>query len=124
MVALAVMALVLTGAGPVAAHTDRGVAGSNYAGRVLSMSEEMPDVSLRVTGFGDSLELLNGSSTTVTVSGYSDEEYLRIGPDGVWRNANSPATYLNIRRDGATELPANADPGAPPDWQRVSTQPE
>lgn len=124
MVALAAMAMVLSGAGPAAAHTDRGVAGSNYAGRVLSMSEEMPDVSLRVTEFGDSLELLNGSSVTVTVYGYSDEEYLRIAPDGVWRNANSPATYLNIRRDGATELPANADPGAPPDWQRVSTQPE
>jgi hypothetical protein len=84
----------------------------------------MPDVSLRVTEFGDSLELLNGSSVTVTVFGYSDEEYLRIGPDGVWRNANSPATYLNIRRDGDTTLPVNADPRATPDWQQVSTQPE
>ncbi len=121
---LALGALVLVGATPAAAHTDRGVAGSNYAGRVLSTSEPMPDVSLRVTEFGDSLELLNGSSVTVTVFGYSDEEYLRIGPDGVWRNANSPATYLNIRRDGDTTLPVNADPRATPDWQQVSTQPE
>lgn len=123
-VLLAMLALVLTGTTPAAAHTDRGLAGSNYAGRVLSMSQPMPEVSLRVTGFGDSLELINGSSATVTVFGYSAEEYLRIGPGGVWRNANSPATYLNLRRDGDTELPANADPRAAPDWRRVSTQPE
>lgn len=123
-VLLAMLALVLAGTTPAAAHTDRGLAGSNYAGRILSISEPMPDVSLRVTGFGDSLELINGSSVTVTVYGYSDEEYLRIGPDGVWRNVNSPATYLNIRRDGDTELPANADARAIPDWRRVSTQPE
>lgn len=124
LVASAVAALTLAGAGPAAAHTDRGVAGSNYAGRVLAISETMPGVSVQVTEFGDSLELLNGSSVTVTVFGYSDEEYLRIGPDGVWRNANSPATYINLRRDGATELPANADPRAAPDWQQVSTEPE
>ena len=118
------MTLLLAGATPAAAHTDRGLAGSNYAGRVLAMSAPMPDVSLRVTEFGDSLELLNGSSVTVTVYGYSDEEYLRIGPDGVWRNANSPATYMNIRKDAATDLPANADPRAAPDWVKVSTQPE
>ena len=123
-VLLAMVALVLSGATAAAAHTDRGVAGSNYAGRVLSTSEPMPGVSLRVTEFGDSLELLNRSPVTVTVYGYSDEEYLRIGPDGVWRNANSPATYLNIRRDGTTQLPANAEAGAAPDWQRISTQPE
>ncbi len=124
LVASAVVALALAGAGPAAAHTDRGVAGSNYAGRVLTISEPMPGVSVQVTEFGDSLELLNGSSVTVTVYGYSDEEYLRIGPDGVWRNANSPATYINLRRDGVTDLPPNADPRATPDWQQVSTQPE
>lgn len=122
--ALAAVTLVLSAAGPAAAHTGRGVAGSNYAGRVLAVSEPMPEVSVRVTEFGDSLELLNGSPVTVTVYGYSDEEYLRIGPEGVWRNANSPATYINLRRDGVAELPANADPNAAPDWRQVSTQPE
>ena len=122
-VLVTMVVLVLAGATPAAAHTDRGVAGSNYAGRVLEMSAPMPGVSLSVTGFGDSLELLNSSSVTVTVYGYSDEQYLRIGPDGVWRNANSPATYINIRRDGAVALPANAAASAAPDWQKVSTQP-
>ena len=121
---LAAVILLLSSAGPAAAHTDRGVAGSNYAGRVLAVSTPMPDVSLRVTEFGSSLELINGSAETVTVYGYSDEEYLRIGPDGVWRNANSPATYLNIRRDGDVALRSTADPGAAPDWEKVSTRAE
>ncbi len=123
-VLLAVAACLLTGAGPAAAHTDGGVAASDYAGRVLGTSAPMPGVDLRVADFGDSLELRNGSAVTVTVYGYSDEEYLRIGPDGVWRNANSPATYINLRADGDADLPANADPAAEPDWRQVSTQPE
>lgn len=114
---------LLMSAGPASAHTDRGVAGSNYAGRVLGTSAPMPGVTLQVTEFGDSLELLNGSSSTVTIYGYSDEEYLRIDSSGVWRNANSPATYLNLARDGQVDLPATADPRAVPDWHQVSTQP-
>jgi hypothetical protein len=57
------------------------------------------------------------------VPGYSDEPYLRIGPEGVWRNANSPATYINLDRFGRTTLPAHADPDAAPDWVQVSTEP-
>ncbi|MGY5884378.1 hypothetical protein [Modestobacter lacusdianchii] len=124
VIALAASALMLTGAPAAQAHTDRGVAGSNWAGRVLELSSPMPGVDLSVTQFGDSLEILNGSTVTITVYGYSDEEYLRIGPDGVWRNENSPATHLNLRRDGRTALPANAAPDAAPDWRQVSTQPE
>jgi hypothetical protein len=122
LLAMIVLVLVLAVAGPAAAHTDGGLAGSNYAGRVLQVSPPMPDVRLSVTEFGESLELLNGSSTTVTVYGYAGEEYLRIGPDGVSRNANSPATYLNLRPDG--DLPANAEPDADPAWEQVSTRPE
>lgn len=121
-VLLATIVLLLAAAGPAAAHTDRGLAGSNYAGRVPQVSPPMPDVRLSVTEFGDSLELVNDSATTVTVYGYAGEEYLRIGPDGVWRNANSPATYLNLRPNG--DLPANAEPDADPDWEQVSTEPE
>lgn len=122
-VLVAAAAILLAGAAPASAHTDRGVAGSNFAGRILATSAAMPGVTLEVTEFGDSLTALNASSETLTVYGYSDEEYLRIGPDGVWRNANSPATYLNLGRDGDVDLPANADAAAEPDWRQVSTRP-
>ena len=115
VVALALTTLLLAGAPAAQAHTDRGVAGSNWAGRVAELSSPMLGVDLSVTQFGDSLQIPTGSSSTVTVYGYSNEEYLRIGPDGVWRNENSPATHLNLRLDGRTTLPANAAPDAPPE---------
>jgi len=55
------------------------------------------------------------------VPGYSDEPYLRIGPDGVWRNRNSPATYINLDVNGRATLPSYADSHAAPDWEQVST---
>jgi hypothetical protein len=58
------------------------------------------------------------------VPGYSGEPYLRIGPDGVQRNALSPATYLNLDRYGRTRMPADVDIAAAPRWEQVSTEPQ
>ncbi len=109
-------------AGPAAAHVGGGAAGSDFDGRVLSVSPEVPGLSVAVLQFGDEFELVNRTGTEVLVPGYSGEPYLRIGPDGVWRNANSPATYLNLDRYGDAQPPANADADAEPDWQQVSTE--
>jgi hypothetical protein len=109
-------------AGPAQAHVGGGTAGSDFAGRVLAVTPSMPGVSVRVLQFGDDIELVNRSSTEVRVPGYSDEPYLRIGPDGVWRNRNSPATYINLDLHGRASLPAHADPAAEPDWEQVSTE--
>jgi hypothetical protein len=122
VVVLGVLAVLLV-AGPAQAHVGGGTAGSDFDGRVLAVTPAIPGVSVRVLQFGDEFELANASSTEVTVPGYSDEPYLRIGPDGVWRNANSPATYINLDLYGRVSLPAGADPQADPDWKRVSTEP-
>jgi hypothetical protein len=122
VVVLGVLGVLLV-PGPAQAHVGGGTAGSDFAGRVLAVTPAMPGVSVRVLQFGDEFELVNRSSTEVTVPGYSDEPYLRIGPDGVWRNANSPATYINLDRYGNVQLPASADPHADPSWERVSTEP-
>jgi hypothetical protein len=110
-------------AGPASAHVGGGAAGSDFDGRVLSVSPEVPGLSVRILQFGDELELINSTDREVLVPGYSDEPYLRIGPDGVWRNAHSPATYINLDRYGRTTLPAGADPAAEPAWEQVSTEP-
>jgi hypothetical protein len=114
---------VLSVAGPASAHVGGGAAGSDFDGRVLSLRPPVPGLQVRVLQFGDELEVVNDTDTEVLVPGYSDEPYLRIGPDGVWRNAHSPATYINLDRYGRTTLPADADPRADPDWVRVSTEP-
>jgi hypothetical protein len=78
---------------------------------------------VRVLQFGDELEMVNETATEILVPGYDDEPYLRIGPDGVWRNARSPATYINLDRYGRTTLPEDADSRAKPAWEQVSTEP-
>jgi hypothetical protein len=88
------------------------------------VTPEVPGVTVRILQFGDEFELVNDSDTEVLVPGYSDEPYLRIGPEGVWRNANSPATYLNLDRYGRASMPAGVDADAEPAWEQVSTEPE
>ena len=109
-------------AGPASAHVGGGAAGSNFDARVLSVTPEVPGLRVRVLQFGDEIELVNDTDQEVLGPGYSDEPYLRIGPDGVYRNANSPATYLNLNRYATLSLPANADAAAAPDWQQLSTE--
>ena len=115
---------MLAVASPASAHVGGGEAGSDYDARILSVTPEVPGVTVRILQFGDEFELVNETSTEIVVPGYSDEPYLRIGPDGVWRNANSPATYLNLDRYGKAQPPANADADAEPDWEQVSTEPQ
>ncbi|MGY2074909.1 hypothetical protein [Blastococcus sp. SYSU DS0828] len=121
-VLVAVLALLAL-AGPASAHVGGGAAGSDFDARVLSVTPQLPGVSVRSLQFGDELELVNTSDVEVLVPGYSDEPYLRIGPDGVWRNAHSPATYINLDRYGRTALPASADADAAPAWEQISTEP-
>ena len=122
VVVLAVLASLAL-AGPASAHVGGGAAGSDFDGRVTGLTPALPGVTVRVLQFGDDLELVNSSATEVVVPGYDDEPYLRIGPDGVWRNQRSPATYINLDRFGRVRLPASADPRAEPQWVRLSTQP-
>jgi hypothetical protein len=122
VVLLGVLA-VLAVAGPAAAHVGGGAAGSNFDARVRAVTPPVPGLSVRVLQFGDELELVNRTPHEVLVPGYDDEPYLRIGPDGVWRNANSPATYINLDRYAQVTMPDHADARAEPDWVQVSTEP-
>jgi hypothetical protein len=55
------------------------------------------------------------------VLGYASEPYLRIGPDGVFENTRSPATYLNRSTTISSASPKQADPKATPVWRLIST---
>lgn len=111
--AAALAALVL--AGPASPHG--GVPG--YTSTITAVRPAQPGVTITVSGGDDRLRLENTSGRELVILGYDGEPYLRFGPDGVFRNTRSPATYLNDDRYGQVQLPAEADPKAEPQWEQV-----
>ncbi len=64
--ALVVLVAVLSwlaAAGPASAHVGGGAAGSDFDGRVLAVTPDVPGLQVRVLQFGDELELVNGTAT-------------------------------------------------------------
>lgn len=114
------LVFVLGPASPASAHgaASDDAPASNYRSRVTD-HPPLDGVQLRVIEAGSRVELVNRSDEEVVVEGYDGEPYLRVGPDGVLENSNSPATYLNQDRDGAVAPPAGVGEG-PPRWRRIS----
>ncbi|PZG00153.1 hypothetical protein C1I99_10075, partial [Micromonospora deserti] len=110
-------------AAPAAAHGADAPDGTDYRAAVTAVAPARPGLSVRVVEAGARLELTNSGDQPVEVLGYSGEPYLRVGPDGVYENRRSPATYLNRTIAGDTRVPAEADPAAAPDWRRVADGP-
>ncbi len=108
---------------PAAAHSISGVGATNYRSQLLAVTPEVVGLQLEVIEAGSRLELENRSHEEVVVLGYQGEPYLRVGPEGAFENQRSPATYLNADRQGTVPVPSKADPSAPPDWQKVSSEP-
>lgn len=107
---------------PVAgAHTVSGSGASNFRTDLGSVTPEVPGVTVEVIEAGSRLQLTNESPTEVVVLGYTGEPYLRVGPDGVFQNRRSPATYLNASRNSTKAIPPEADATAEPEWEQIST---
>lgn len=119
---IAGLVAALLPSGAAWAHEVGGVGATNFATTLSALSPAVPGVSLAVVENGSRLELRNTTGREVIVRGYSDEPYARIGPDGVWLNDSSPATYLNVDRFASTTVPADADPAAAPRWRKISTE--
>ena len=118
-VAVGAFAVVVVTAQPAAAHGVGGIQPSNFETTVHGTTPRVPGLTVRVIDLGNELELRNDSGAEVVVLGYQDEPYLRVGPRGVFENRRSPATYLNRTRNGTTKVPAEADPAAAPEWNRI-----
>lgn len=81
-----------------------------------------PGIGLDIVG-GDAYLVIDARGRTVEIPGYEGEPYLRIAADGrVEVNDRSPARWLNDARFGSldVEVPAGADPEAPPTWRAVA----
>jgi hypothetical protein len=108
-------------AAPASAHTISGPKPSNFRSEIVSIEPPRPGVTVRVIDLGSQLELTNRGADDVTVLGYVGEPYLRVGPDGVFENIYSEATYVNRGRNGGT-VPEGVEtrPTAAPEWRKVS----
>ncbi|MGI8576083.1 MAG: hypothetical protein ACR2MA_12325 [Egibacteraceae bacterium] len=118
---MGVAAWAITLEAPAHAHGG-GTSATNWLSRVTD-APDLDGVAWRVEGGDERLEVRNTSSRPLIVRGYDGEPYLRVGPDGVWGNARSPATYLNTDRLAAVDVPARADAEAQPVWQKLSSEP-
>jgi hypothetical protein len=116
---LMAFALLVATAGPASAHTVSGQGATNYRSTLTGVTPPTPDLKVRVVNLGSDLEVTWTGPTQLLILGYQGEPYLRIGPDGVWRNRLSPATYLNATR-ALGAIPPYADATAPPDWVKLS----
>ncbi len=102
-----------------AAHGDGGARG--FRSTVTSVRPSLDGVTVEVRDADDRLLLRNDGRQDVVVLGYDGEPYLRFAAaGGVFRNANSPATYLNEERYGGVDVPASASAAAEPRWERIS----
>ncbi|CAN5891988.1 hypothetical protein BH20ACT7_BH20ACT7_05720 [soil metagenome] len=111
--------LLVVLAGPAAAH-GRGSDATNYRSQVTS-EPDVPGVSWQVYGSDEFLSVTNASDVELTVLGYEGEPYLRVGPEGVFENRASAATYQNTDRyANVGELPEDVGANVEPRWQQVS----
>lgn len=115
-----VAALVALPALPAHAH-GRGSDATNMRSRILE-DPGIEGVTFQIHGGDELLEVVNDTDEEIVILGYEPEPrpYLRVGPDGVWENRNSEATYVNKDRLGQVSLPPNLRPDAEPDWVKVS----
>jgi hypothetical protein len=117
LVVLVAFGLLLVTAAPAAAH-GRGSDATNFRSEILQ-TPGFDGVTWRIYGGDEMLGVVNEGPEELLVLGYRDEPYLRVGPDGVFENVRSPATYLNRERY-LVEAPPEADPDAEPEWEQVS----
>lgn len=116
------MVLLVLGslASPAAAH-GRGSDATNYSSTITA-APDLEGVEFHTYGGDEYLGVTNTSDTEIVIEGYEREPYLRVGPDGVFENRQSPATYINAERYG-TNQPEGVDPSSEPQWVRVGDGP-
>jgi hypothetical protein len=87
---------------------------------VTAVEPALEGLTVRVLDGDDQLQVRNDTGSELVFLGYDDEPYLRFAADGgVFRNANSPATYLNEERYGDVDVPSGAGKDADPEWELV-----
>ena len=110
-------------AGPASAHSASNTPASNYVSRVLTVTPAAAPFRAKVIEAGNRLEIRWRSGPELTIADYDGFPYLRVGPDGVFENRQSAATYINADRQSKTRIP-DIKPDGPPEWRKLSSEPQ
>ena len=116
---IAVFAVALP-ATPASAHAGDSQRSSNFRVTLHAPVPPVPGVTVRLVQAGSAIELRNDSPSDVTVLGYRDEPYLRVGPDGTYQNEKSPTLALDGADGPVDPAATSAPPPGEPDWQKIS----
>ncbi len=120
MAVAVVVAFVIVPAPPAAAHS------SDPSVRPVldAVQPALPGVTVQIAASVTAqLVVANPTPTTLSVLDGDGQPFLRIGPEGVLANKSSPWWYLTNSPNGDAPIPADAQSGAPPRWERVSAEP-
>jgi hypothetical protein len=107
-------------ASPASAHGQDAPVATNVRVVVNGVEPAVPGVEVRAVEAGARLELTNRSAGAVEILGRRGEPFLRIRPDGVDENRNSPTLYASRSRKGEA---APVGLGRQPDWRPASNRP-
>lgn len=115
----AVVGWVVILAQPASAHTVSGIGATNWKTVVTGVSPQVPGLTVTQVEDGSRVEITN-HGPEVLILGYQGEPYLRVGPQGVFENRQSPSVYLNCSRTGCA-VPPGLDVFGPPQWRKISS---
>ena len=96
---------------------------AGFRTRILSVEPDGLPVDVRITD-GDQVRFENAGDEQLVLCGYEDsecEEWVRIGPKGVFVDENSRSYFANVDERKYGDVPKDA--GVRPDWQRVRERP-
>jgi hypothetical protein len=109
---------------PAAVAHGHGSEDANYRTTIVSIEPEGLPVDVRMTS-GDEIRFENEGDEDLVLCGYEAdtcEEWVKIGPDGVFVDRNSKAYFSNAEEDQMGEVPADAGSG-PAKFERVRETP-
>lgn len=107
-----------------AAAFGHGAEDANYRTTIVSLEPEGLPIEVRMTK-GDEIRFENKGTQDLVLCGYDTdecEEWVKIGPDGVFVDRNSKAYYSNAEEDQLGAVPEGAGEGEPK-FERVREAP-
>ena len=116
-----ILLLLLVPAGVAFGH---GAEDADYRTTILSIEPEGLPISVRMTS-GDQIRFENEGDEDLVLCGYDTdtcEEWVKIGPDGVFVDTSSKAYFSNAEEDELGDVPADAGEG-PATFERVREAP-